>query len=60
MRGTSGVLVGLALFALGFVGLGVATDQMMTHANPNSGVISVAGLAAFVIACLGSLAIIRE
>ncbi len=59
MHGTSGVLVGLALFAVGFLGLGVAIDQMMTHANPNGGIISVAGLGAFVAACLAMLAIIR-
>jgi hypothetical protein len=59
MHGTQGLLVGLALFAIGFIGLGVATDQMMTHASPSAGLISVAGIGAYVLACLGSLAIIR-
>ena len=59
MRGTSGVLVGLALFAIGFVGLGVAIDQMMTHASPNSAIISVAGLGAFVFASVATLVLIR-
>lgn len=59
MRGARGVLVGLALFVIGFAGLGFALVQMMTHADPNASVKAVAGLGTFVVACFASLAIFR-
>jgi hypothetical protein len=52
MRATIGFIVGLIIMALGLGGLGVALAQMMTHADPNGALISVAGLGAFVVAAL--------
>ncbi len=57
MRGTSGVLVGLILFVIGLSGLGLALAQMMTHADPNAGILAAAGLGAFVAASLISVII---
>jgi hypothetical protein len=59
MRGGLGIIVGLVVFTAGLVGLGYALDLMMTHADPDAGVKAAAGLGAFVIAGLASLAIIR-
>ncbi|KAB2943673.1 MAG: hypothetical protein K8F92_13350 [Hyphomicrobium sp.] len=59
MRGTFGVLVGLVLFTIGLVGLGLALAQMMTQADPDMALKAVAGLAAYVLVCLASLAIVR-
>ena len=52
MRATVGFVVGLIIMGLGLGGLGVALAQMMTHADPNGALISVAGLGAFVVAAL--------
>jgi formate-dependent nitrite reductase membrane component NrfD len=55
MRGIFGVLIGIALFAIGLAGLGFALDQMMTHADPNAALKAVVGLATFVVVCLASV-----
>ena len=59
MRGFFGVLVGLVLFAIGLAGLGVALNEMMTHADPNSAVKALAGLATFMVVCLVSMVMLR-
>jgi hypothetical protein len=59
MRGFLGVLVGLVLFAIGLAGLGVALNEMMTHADPNSSVRALAGLGTFVVVCLVSMVMFR-
>ena len=59
MRGFFGVLVGLVLFAIGLAGLGVALNEMMTHADPNSAVKALAGLGTFIIVSLLSVVMIR-
>jgi hypothetical protein len=50
MRGTIGLIVGLIILAIGLGGLGASLAQMMTHADPHSMLISIGGLAAFVLA----------
>jgi hypothetical protein len=52
MRGTVGILVGVVIGAVGLSGLGVALGEMMTHADPNGALISVGGLAVFVVSML--------
>jgi hypothetical protein len=52
MRATIGIFLGIVIMGLGLGGLGVALAQMMTHADPNGALISVAGLGAFVVAAL--------
>ena len=59
MQGTRGVLVGLVVFAIGFLGLAIGTDQLMTHADPNAAIKAVAGLGTFVAMSLVSLVIFR-
>ncbi|MEI9899508.1 MAG: hypothetical protein WDN31_04490 [Hyphomicrobium sp.] len=59
MRGTSGVIVGSVIVAVGLAGLAFAFDQMMTHADPNASVKAAAGLGAFILASLASVVIIR-
>ncbi len=59
MRGLPGILIGVVIIALGLAGLGVALDQMMTHANPNGALISVGGLGVFAIVCLFLLVMAR-
>ena len=59
MRGFFGVLVGLVLFAIGLAGLGVALNEMMTHADPNSAMKALAGLGTFMFVCLVSMVMIR-
>jgi uncharacterized membrane protein YqhA len=59
MRGFFGVLVGLVLFAIGLAGLGVALNEMMTHADPNSAAKALAGLGTFMVACLISMVMFR-
>jgi hypothetical protein len=59
MRGFFGVLLGIIVLAVGLAGLGYALDLMMTHADPNSALRQVAGLATFIVAGLVMLAIIR-
>ena len=49
MRGFFGVLVGIVLFAIGLAGLGVALNEMMTHADPNAAMKALAGLGTFVV-----------
>jgi hypothetical protein len=58
MRGFLGVLVGLVLFAIGLAGLGVALNEMMTHADPNAAIKALAGLGTFIIVSLLSVVII--
>lgn len=58
MRGVFGVLVGIVLFAVGLAGLGFALDQMMTQADPNAAMKSLAGLGTFIIASLVSVFVI--
>ena len=59
MRGTTGLIVGIIVLAVGLAGLGFAFDLMMSHADPDTGTKAAAGLVTFVVACLASLAIIR-
>jgi xanthine/uracil permease len=59
MRGLPGILIGVVIIALGLAGLGVALDQMMTHANPNGALISVGGLGVSAFVCLFLLAMAR-
>lgn len=58
MRGTFGVIVGIVMFAIGLAGLGVALDQMMTHADPDSALKAVAGLGVFVVVSLVSVVVV--
>jgi hypothetical protein len=58
MRGTFGLIVGIVLFTIGLAGLGVALDQMMTHADPNSALKAAAGLGVFVVVSLVSVVVI--
>jgi hypothetical protein len=53
------VLVGLVLFAIGLAGLGVALNEMMTHADPNSSVRALAGLGTYMVVCLVSMVMFR-
>ena len=50
MRGTFGILLGFIIIVIGLAGLGEALFQMMTHADPQSGIKAAAGLGAFVLA----------
>ncbi len=59
MRGSLGILVGIVIIALGLAGLSIALDQMMTHANPNGPLISVAGLGVFAMVCVFLLVMAR-
>jgi len=52
MRGPFAVLVGIVVMTLGLAGLGVALAQMMTHADPNGGLITVAGLGVYLVVSL--------
>jgi hypothetical protein len=58
MRGFFGVLVGLVLFAIALAGLGVALNEMMTHADPNGAMKALAGLGTFVIVSLLSVVLV--
>ncbi|HEY8246191.1 MAG TPA: hypothetical protein VIG38_02775 [Hyphomicrobium sp.] len=58
MRGFFGVLVGLVLFAIALAGLGVALNEMMTHADPNSAMKALAGFGTFVVVSLLSVVIV--
>ena len=58
MRGVFGVLIGLVIFAVGLAGLGFALSEMMTHADPNAAMRSLAGLGTFIIASLISVFVI--
>ncbi len=59
MSGTTGVLAGLVLFAVGLAGLGFALEQLLTHADPNASLHAVAGIGAFLVAAFASIVIIR-
>jgi hypothetical protein len=59
MRAFFGVLVGLVLFAIGLAGLGVALNEMMTHADPNSAVKALAGLGTYMVVCLIAMVMFR-
>jgi hypothetical protein len=60
MRGLFGVLVGIAVIAIGLAGLAFALDLMMTHADQEHGALKqVAGLGTFVVAALVLVGIIR-
>ena len=59
MRGAFGVLIGIILIAVGLGGLGVALDQMMTHADPGAAIKAVGGLGVFVAVCVVSLILAR-
>ena len=52
MRGPFAILVGIVVMALGLAGLGVALAQMMTHADPNGALITVAGLGVYLVVSL--------
>ncbi len=52
MRGAIGIVIGIVIIAPGLGGLGLAFTQMMTHANAQSALTSVGGLAVFAAACL--------
>jgi hypothetical protein len=52
------VLVGLMLFAIALAGLGVALNEMMTHADPNSAMKALAGFGTFVVVSLLSVVIV--
>ena len=52
MRGTIGLLVGLAVIALGLASLGVALTNLMITAQPESALIPVGGIAVFAVSCL--------
>jgi hypothetical protein len=58
MRGGLGMLVGILLFTVGLFGLGFALNQMMTHADPDAALKTVAGLGTFIVACLVSVGLI--
>jgi hypothetical protein len=58
MRGTFGLIVGIVLFTIGLAGLGVALDQMMTHADPSSALKAAGGLAVFVVVSLVSVVVV--
>jgi hypothetical protein len=59
MRGFVGILIGVVIIALGLAGLGAALAQMMTHADPNSALISIGGLGVFALVCLFFLVMAR-
>ncbi len=59
MRGLLGVVVGIVVMAIGLAGLAYALDLMMTHADPNGALKQAAGLGAFIVAGLATVAIIR-
>ena len=52
MRGTIGLVVGLAVIALGLAGLGFALTNLMITAHPESALIPVSGLVVFAVCCL--------
>lgn len=52
MRGTIGLLVGIAFISLGLTGLGVTLAQMMTHADPHGAFVSIGGLGVFLVGCV--------
>lgn len=58
MRGTVGVLVGIAVVAVGLGGLGFALHELMSQTAPDT-TMAVAGLAAFVVGAFALLAVIR-
>ena len=59
MRGFFGVLVGIAVLAIGLAGLAFALHLMMTHADPDGALKQVAALGTFVVASLVLVSIVR-
>ena len=59
MGGFFGILVGVILLVLGLGGLGVALHEMMTHASPHDALISIGGLATFLVSCFLMMALSR-
>jgi hypothetical protein len=48
MRGAFGAIIGVVIVAVGLAGLGVALNEMMTHADPHTTIKAVGGLGVFV------------
>lgn len=55
MRGTIGLVVSVVLAAVSLAGLGVSLHEMMAHADPNGALISLGGLAVFVVGSMATL-----
>jgi hypothetical protein len=59
MNGTFGIIIGTVFVALALAGLGVALHEMMTHAADHDALISIGGLATFVVSSLILLRLAR-
>ena len=52
MNGLFGIIVGIVLIALALAGLGTTLHEMMTHSADHDALISIGGLATFVVSSL--------
>jgi len=52
MQGVSGLTVALIITAIGFLGLGYGTYELMTHTGTDAGLKTIGALAVYVLMCL--------